>query len=79
VVVVVKCGYGNTPEKTPEAAQLLILGKLVERFDPATRTERDTMQSAFLDNLLDGLKTYAFIQQPRKSSILMKSVRDDEL
>jgi uncharacterized phiE125 gp8 family phage protein len=59
VVVTVKCGYGNTPDKTPETAQLFILAKLVEQFDPITRTERDTVQSAYLDSLVDDLKTYA--------------------
>lgn len=59
VVVTVKCGYGNTPDKTPETAQLFILAKLVEQFDPATRTERDTVQSAYLDRLADDLGTYA--------------------
>lgn len=59
VVVVVKCGYGSTPDKTPEDAQLFILGKLAEQFDPATRLERDTVQSTFLDGLVDGLRTYA--------------------
>jgi uncharacterized phiE125 gp8 family phage protein len=59
VVITVKCGYGDTPDKTPETAQLFILGKLVEQYDPITRTERDTVQSVYLDRLLDDLKTYA--------------------
>ena len=59
VVVTVKCGYGSTPDKTPETAQLFILAKLVEQFDPITRTERDTVQSVYLDRLVDDLKTYA--------------------
>ena len=59
VVVTVKCGYGSTPDKTPETAQLFILAKLVEQFDPITRSERDTVQSVYLDRLVDELKTYA--------------------
>jgi uncharacterized phiE125 gp8 family phage protein len=59
LVVTVKCGYGATPDKTPETAQLFILGKLVEQYDPITRTERDTVQSVYLDRLVDDLKTYA--------------------
>jgi uncharacterized phiE125 gp8 family phage protein len=59
VIVEVKCGYGNTPEKTPETAQLFILRKLVEQFDPVTRAERDTVQSVYLDGLVNDLKTYS--------------------
>lgn len=59
VVVVLKCGYGNTPAATPENVQLYILAKLVEQFDPATRMERDTVQSAFVDRLLDACRSYA--------------------
>lgn len=59
LVVTVRCGYGNTPAVTPETARLFILGKLVEQFDPITRTERDTTQSVYLDGLMDDLKTYA--------------------
>lgn len=59
LVVTVRCGYGNTPAATPETARLFILGKLVEQFDPITRTERETIQSVYLDGLMDDLKTYA--------------------
>ena len=59
VVITVKCGYGNTPAATPDNVQLYILAKLVEQFDPATRMERDTVQSAFLDGLLDSIRSYA--------------------
>lgn len=59
VVITVKCGYGSTPDKTPETAQLFILGKLVEQYDPITRVERDTVQSRFLDGLVDDLRCYA--------------------
>lgn len=59
VVLTVKCGYGKTPAETPETARLFILAKLVEQYDPATRTERDTVQSVYLDRLTDDLRTYA--------------------
>ncbi|MQA39031.1 head-tail connector protein [Rugamonas aquatica] len=59
VVVVLQCGYGDSPSKTPEEAQLYILAKLAEQFDPASRMERDTVQSAFVDGLLDRCRSYA--------------------
>jgi uncharacterized phiE125 gp8 family phage protein len=58
VVVVLKAGYGTAPEATPEEVQLYVLAKLVEQFDPATRTERDTVQSKFVDGLLDRCRSY---------------------
>ncbi|MFS2007968.1 hypothetical protein ACEN9F_30610 [Duganella sp. CT11-25] len=58
VVVAVQCGYGDDPEATPEEVQLYILAKLAEQFDPATRLERDTVQSKFVDGLLDRCRTY---------------------
>ena len=59
VFVEVKCGYGTTPDATPETAQLFILAKLVEQFDPITRLERNTVQSDYLNGLVDDLRTYA--------------------
>lgn len=59
VTIDVQCGYGTTPEATPDNVRLYILAKLVEQFDPITRTERDTVQSAFIDRLLDACKDYA--------------------
>lgn len=59
VVITVKCGYGSTSDATPETAKLFILGKLVEQFDPTTKAERETVQSVYLDRLVDGLKTYS--------------------
>ncbi|MDC8756257.1 head-tail connector protein [Janthinobacterium fluminis] len=58
VVVSVQCGYGSTSASTPENVQLYILAKLVEQFDPATRLERDTVQSVFIDRLLDACRSY---------------------
>ncbi|KAB8042557.1 head-tail connector protein [Janthinobacterium aquaticum] len=59
VTIDVQCGYGTTSEATPDNVRLYILAKLVEQFDPITRTERDTVQSAFIDRLLDACKGYA--------------------
>lgn len=59
VVVVLKAGYGSAPEAMPENVQLYILAKLVEQFDPATRMERDTVQSSFISGLLDRCRSYA--------------------
>lgn len=59
VTVEVVCGYGAAPADVPENVQLYILAKLVEQFDPATRMERDTVQSAFVDRLLDACRSYA--------------------
>lgn len=59
VFIELTCGLGNTPDLTPANVQLYILAKLVEQFDPATRLERDTVQSAFVDRLLDACRSYA--------------------
>ncbi len=59
IVVEVVCGYGDTAASTPKNVQLYILAKLVEQFDPATRMERDTVQSNFVDRLLDACRVYA--------------------
>lgn len=59
VMVEYTCGYGLTPATVPKSVGLFILAKLAEQFDPATRTERDTVQSAYVTRLLDTCKTYA--------------------
>lgn len=59
VVIIVKCGYGNMPAEIPETARLYILTKLVEQFDPITRLERNTVQSDYLNGLIDDIRTYA--------------------
>lgn len=58
VVVVLQCGYGSTSDATPENVQLYILAKLAEQFDPAARMERDTVQSTFVNGLLDLCRSY---------------------
>lgn len=57
VMVDYTCGY--TAGSMPANVSLYILAKLVEQFDPATRMERDTVQSIFLDRLLDACRTYS--------------------
>lgn len=59
VTVDVICGYGDLPDQVPGNLKLYILAKLVEQFDPITRMERDTTQSAFVTSLLDACRTYA--------------------
>ncbi|NRR28887.1 hypothetical protein HSX11_01695 [Oxalobacteraceae bacterium] len=59
VVVTLQCGHGNTPAATPDNFRLYILAKLAEQFDPATRMERNTVQSTYLDGLLDACCCYA--------------------
>ena len=54
VVVTVECGYGDDPDDAPEAFTLYILAKLVEQFDPAVRPDSGTVQSDFVERLLDG-------------------------
>ncbi len=46
-------GYGATAADTPEAIRLYLLAKLVEQFDPAVRPDRETVQSSYIDRLLD--------------------------
>lgn len=58
VVIEAVCGYGDAPAATPPNIQLYILAKLIEQFDPATRLERDTVQSAYVTRLLDACRSY---------------------
>jgi uncharacterized phiE125 gp8 family phage protein len=58
VVITVDSGYGDTPAATPDAVKLYILAKLVDQFDPVTMAEKATPQSAFIDRLLDGCRSY---------------------
>jgi uncharacterized phiE125 gp8 family phage protein len=59
VIVDYTCGYGPTAASVPKSVALFILAKLAEQYDPATRLERDTVQSAFVDRLLDACSTYS--------------------
>ena len=63
VTIRVSCGYGDDDKTTPAALKLYIIGKLVEQFDPAALTLRDrttdTVQSKFLEGLLDQFRSHA--------------------
>ena len=59
VFIELTCGLGNTSDLTPANIQLYILAKLVEQFDPVTRTERDTVQSTYIERLLDACRTHS--------------------
>lgn len=59
VIITVKCGFGSDPSATPDEFRAYILAKLVEQFDPLTRPDRDTVQTSYIDGLLDCMKTYA--------------------
>ena len=51
-------GYGASDADIPKGIKLYILARLVEQYDPAIRVEKDTVQSSFLDGLLDRYKVY---------------------
>ena len=59
VNVDVVAGYGETEASIPKGIKLYILARLVEQYDPAIRVEKDTVQSSFLDGMLDRFKVYA--------------------
>jgi uncharacterized phiE125 gp8 family phage protein len=52
------CGYGATHADVPKGIKLYIMAKLVEQYDPNTRPEKDTVQSSFIDCLLDRYKVW---------------------
>jgi uncharacterized phiE125 gp8 family phage protein len=49
----ITCGYGTNAAATPQAIRLYLLAKLVEQFDPAIKPDKDTVQSSYIDRLLD--------------------------
>ncbi|MGI4849324.1 MAG: head-tail connector protein [Janthinobacterium lividum] len=51
-------GYGPSDVTVPEEIQLYILAKLVEQFDPTVRLEQMTVQSTFIDSLLQSSRIY---------------------
>lgn len=55
------CGYGDDDTTTPDAIKLYILSKLTEQFDPAIRLEKDTVQSSFVDRLLDSYVKVVYV------------------
>jgi uncharacterized phiE125 gp8 family phage protein len=52
-------GYGPNEVAVPAEVKLYILAKLAEQFDASARTEKPTVQSSFLDYLLDSVRVYA--------------------
>lgn len=58
VVVTVECGYGDKPAAVPINVQLYLLAKLVDQFDPTTRSEKEGAPSPFIDRLLDKCRSY---------------------
>ena len=58
VNVEVISGFGADSTDVPDGIRLYIAAKLVEQFDPAIRVEKDTVQSSFIDRLLDPFRTY---------------------
>lgn len=53
VKVDIACGYGATAAATPQAIRLYLLAKLVEQFDPVVKPDKETVQSSYIDRLLD--------------------------
>lgn len=53
-------GYGATEAATPSAIRLYLLAKLVEQFDPQARPDKDTIQSTFIERLLDRYRVLEF-------------------
>lgn len=51
-------GYSADATGIPAGITLYIKAKLREQFDPASRVERDTVQSSFIDHLLDPYVMY---------------------
>ena len=58
VSITVACGYGDGPADTPEDLRLYILAKLVEQYDPAAGGERVTVQTSYLDGMLDDYRSF---------------------
>lgn len=59
VRITVECGHGDDPSATPADLKLYILAKLVEQYDPAAGGERETVQTSYLDSMLDPYRSYA--------------------
>ena len=54
----VVCGYGASDSNVPSGLKLYILAKLVEQYDPASVPDKGTVQSSYIDSMLDRFKTY---------------------
>jgi uncharacterized phiE125 gp8 family phage protein len=58
VRITVECGYGDSPASTPDDLKLYILAKLVEQYDPGAGGEKETVQTSYLENMLDPYRRY---------------------
>lgn len=58
VVVEYTSGYGPDHTTVPDAANLYILARLAELFDPAAREFKETQASAFVGKLLESIQVY---------------------
>ncbi|MCE3262621.1 MAG: hypothetical protein K0R43_1700 [Pseudoduganella sp.] len=52
------CGYGVDTD-IPESIRLYLIAKLREQYDPAIKADKGTVQSSFLDRLLDRETVFA--------------------
>jgi uncharacterized phiE125 gp8 family phage protein len=52
------CGYGVSDAAVPDDIKLYVLAKLTEQFDPAVRMEKLTVQSSYIDCLLQPYRVY---------------------
>lgn len=59
VIIEYVAGYGVLPADVPPAIKNYILAKLIEQFDPSNKTEKASVQSSFIDSLLDRYRVYA--------------------
>lgn len=58
VWITVACGYGDAPEDIPEDLHSYLLAKLVEQYDPAAGGERVTVQTSYIDGMLDHYRSF---------------------
>lgn len=58
VSIKVVCGYGDDSTKTPDDLRLYLLAKLGEQFDPTTGAERESVQTSFVESLLDPYRRF---------------------
>ncbi len=59
VLVDLTAGYGTTSASTPAGFKLYLLAKIAEQFDPNARGERVTVQSTYIDMMLDPFKIWS--------------------
>ncbi len=59
VIIDLTAGYGATSASTPQGFKLYLLAKIAEQFDPNSRGEKVTVQSTFIDSLLDRYKIWS--------------------